>query len=268
MPLGWLWIRDSNQKRRQRLLEIQVDRRTAELARANRLISEQNQQLEELSRTDPLTGLANRRVLADQAPVEVALSLRELERARPQNLGAHHGISVIVIDLDHFKRVNDEHGHESGDRVLAAIASRIYASVREIDLAVRWGGEEFVVLARSVDRQSSLTLVRRLLSVITATEVTLSSGEQVSVTASAGFVPYPISLRDPLSSDDWKELVDAADRYMYLAKDRGRARAYGLVAAESSSPEIGEREVLASIQENPLEPIAGFELVEVLADED
>ncbi len=251
------------QRRRRRELEAEVRQRTAELEEANARITEQNRLLEELSRTDPLTGLANRRVLAEQLPLEMALLRRELIRERVADLAVLHGLGVLMLDLDHLLLFNDRWGHDAGDRVLQAVAAALAGALREVDLVVRWGGEEFVVLARGVDRSGIESLVRRLGEAVGAVAVEAAPGEVVRPSLSAGFVPYPLGLGEHLPTGDWSRVVDAADRLLFLAKLHGRGRAIGRVWAPAAPPPASEVEVLDAILRRPEGPCPGLDLVEL-----
>jgi diguanylate cyclase (GGDEF)-like protein len=202
-------------------------------------------------------------VLAEQLPLEMALLHRDLLRLGPGLLQSLHGIAVFMIDLDRFKSVNDRWGHEVGDTVLQAVATRLQTAVREVDLVVRWGGEEFVVLARGVDRDGLLSLGHRLLHHVAASAIEVPGHPSLPITASVGFVPYPLSARPPDDELRWPDLLDAADRLMYLAKERGRARACGVVWRDDTLANEAPADVLHAILEHPTRPIAGLEPVEV-----
>lgn len=250
------------QRRRQRELERQVALRTAELQAANTRISAQNRQLEELSRTDPLTALANRRVLGEQLPLEMAVVRREAVREGGEQLASFHGIGLIMLDLDHFKEVNDSFGHEAGDRVLGAVAQSLLRSIREVDLAVRLGGEEFVVLARGVDRDGLECLVDRLQRAVADITVTVATDQVVRPTASIGFLQYPLGLGGHVAPADWLRLLELVDKLLYLAKLRGRARACGRAWKPGATPTGTEQETLDTLLRAPAEDHASLALVE------
>ncbi|MGY1653633.1 diguanylate cyclase [Geodermatophilus sp. SYSU D01119] len=163
---------------------------------------------EELSQRDPLTGLANRRHLVEQAP-------RLWRHARREGLR----VAALVIDLDHFKQVNDVHGHAAGDAVLRAVAGALGDSVRPSDVLARLGGEEMVVLGLVGDPAEAGRLAERLRHAVSAAR----TGAGHAVTASIG-----VALTRPADGDDaaaelwW--LVDRADAAMYAAKQGGRDR--------------------------------------------
>lgn len=162
--------------------------------------------LHRLATTDPLTGLANRRYF-----MEVAA--RELVRAR------RHGrpLALLVLDLDHFKAVNDGHGHETGDRMLVAVADACGTTLRSIDLLARMGGEEFAVLLPETDRDGAWRAAERLREVVAAVSVTT---DDATVTARVSIGGTVLAGAD----GDIKDLLRRADRALYRAKDAGRDR--------------------------------------------
>jgi diguanylate cyclase (GGDEF)-like protein len=170
-------------------------------------LREKNLQLERLSITDSLTGLRNRRF------AEWFLA-RELERVR------RHGnrLSVCLADIDHFKRVNDEHGHPIGDSALRHVAQLLAAPVRKTDAAARWGGEEFLIGLAQVPLGGAQALAERLRATIEATPLVLPNGRLLELTVSIGVAEI---VRTDISPED---LVAAADRALYQAKDGGRNR--------------------------------------------
>jgi diguanylate cyclase (GGDEF)-like protein len=164
--------------------------------------------------TDGLTGLFNRRHV-------MLLAEREFHRTRRFN----RPLSAIMLDIDHFKRVNDTHGHAAGDQVIAEIARRISAGVRNIDVAGRYGGEEFVLLLPETALAGSGMLGNRLRQAIAATPVATVAGP-LPITASLG-----VATAEP-DVPDAATLIARADSALYNAKEAGRNRiaAYGLPA--------------------------------------
>jgi diguanylate cyclase (GGDEF)-like protein len=161
-----------------------------------------------LSRRESLTGCFNRRAFYELFP-------REAERAR--RLG--QGISLVFLDIDHFKRINDSLGHETGDRVLQQLAARLRGIVRETDLVFRWGGEEFVILLAHTAAGDAPVLAERIRSAVAERpflETELPRPAQVTVSVgTAGTASYPV---DPVA------LLARADAACYRAKEQGRNR--------------------------------------------
>ncbi len=166
----------------------------------------------EMALRDPLTGAFNRRALDN------ALD-REVELARRQHLP----LSLIVIDIDHFKRINDAQGHAFGDDVLVTVAQTIANVIRRCDLLFRFGGEEFVVLASHATEKGAALLAERVRESIAA--IRSVRGQDVRVTVSAG-------IADLHKDDDGRSLFGRADDALYQAKIAGRNRC---VAAEADS---------------------------------
>jgi diguanylate cyclase (GGDEF)-like protein len=164
-------------------------------------------ELQRLVHTDSLTGLHNRRLFMDRLDEEV----RRVQR--------HDGcLSVILIDLDHFKQINDRFGHDVGDRVLVAAAARTRSVKRATDVAARIGGEEFALLLPATDAAGALHLARRVCSAIEAIDTQLLLGDRVTVTASIGVATVSAGADAP------SELLRRADQALYRAKNGGRNR--------------------------------------------
>jgi two-component system cell cycle response regulator len=170
-------------------------------------------ELDALSNTDPLTGLGNRRHLAQV--VEDMLARR----------GPLAVVGLVVVDIDHFKQVNDSQGHPVGDAVLATVAARMRRVTLPEETLVRWGGEEFVALAPDLDRGAVTDLAERLRLAVSATPMAVGTIETVSVTVSAGGAVGGLA--------DMRDLVATADAALYEAKKAGRNR---VVVADSASP--------------------------------
>jgi diguanylate cyclase (GGDEF)-like protein len=169
--------------------------------------------LRRLATRDELTGLLNRREL-DRVLAE------ECER----DLRFGHEFALIMLDVDHFKAVNDKHGHPAGDAVLKEVARRIQGEVRTVDRATRFGGEEFAVVVTESDAATALEIARRICATVAREPVRLPSGVALPVTISAGVAALP---RDSRTDG---ALIAAADRALYAAKQRGRNRALDYAA--------------------------------------
>ncbi len=168
----------------------------------------------EAARTDALTHLPNRRSM--QEAIE-----REIAHATRHSLP----LAVLIVDLDHFKAVNDTLGHDAGDAVLRSTANALRTAIRTSDVVGRWGGEEFLLLLPHTDLTAAFLVAERIRGAV-ATPVTASRGRTVSVTASIGLAV--------LSDADSRALVDAADAALYDAKAAGRDRTVAAAAKESA----------------------------------
>jgi len=165
-------------------------------------------ELESLSRTDALTGVGNRRAFDDALGHEIARAKR-------------HGqaLSLVMLDIDHFKHVNDTHGHQGGDEVLRVVARTLRATLRDGDVLYRYGGEEFAVLLPYAQGAGACTAAERMLRAIAAAPIDLRTG-QLHVTSSAGVAT--LSAAD----NDGASLVSRADAALYEAKKAGRNRVH------------------------------------------
>ena len=177
----------------------------------NRDLADSNALLQVQAEIDPLTGLSNRRHF--QTLMRRAAADGRLEG------------TVFLIDVDHFKRINDRHGHAVGDAVLVELARRLRAVLREPDLIVRWGGEEFLVVVRTLAPEAVEALAARMLDVIGERPVE-HDGRSIAASASIGYATFPIEpARLALS---WERAINLVDTALYLAKAHGRNRAYGV----------------------------------------
>jgi diguanylate cyclase (GGDEF)-like protein len=167
----------------------------------------QEQSIEALAMTDPLTGAYNRRSLFDIGEKELARAIR-----------TGTAVSVVILDLDHFKRVNDTHGHVAGDAVLTRFVDVVRGCLRRGDLLTRYGGEEFCVLLPGEASTPASAVAERIRAAVEAS-VFVADGRSISVTTSAGVA----SLR-PGATPDLSSLVSRADEALYVAKRDGRNR--------------------------------------------
>lgn len=179
----------------------------------HRQLSASHRQLQVQSERDPLTDLANR---------------RHFQAVMAQS-GAEHGFegALLLVDIDHFKHVNDLHGHGAGDRVIVEVARRLTEAVRNDDLVVRWGGEEFLVLAPRAAPEQADQMAERVLRSIGSTPIETGAGP-VRVTASVGYARFPLP---PLNAPiPWEQAINLADMALYTAKNQGRNRAIGITS--------------------------------------
>jgi diguanylate cyclase (GGDEF)-like protein len=193
--------------------------RTVELLRErNRELEMLNQQLWKLSHTDELTGYFNRRHIVSRLEEEISRGMR---------YGSP--LSVVLVDIDHFKRVNDTFGHLAGDRVLQAVADLFRSKLRESDLIGRFGGEEFLLILPHTDLMGAEAFCHRLRDHVEKQAIAV--GEQtVHITASFGLASVS---RD---SDTWQKLLRVADRNLYRAKSLGRNRVIAEVETIDTVP--------------------------------
>lgn len=177
-----------------------------ELQQSNTGLQKLTEQLQAVARTDPLTELANRRAFVEAAEIEFLRHRRFRSAA-----------SVLLVDIDHFKHVNDSYGHEVGDRALVALATTLKRIARATDLPARFGGEEFVMLLSGTDGSGAVELAERIRLEVAALSIAATT-ERFGMTVSIGVAPF-------LPGDDsWSEAVARADAAMYRAKALGRNR--------------------------------------------
>lgn len=192
------------------VLFVIVLRNNQERARLQNILAKRNRELEEAVKTigrlatrDPLTELRNRRAFITLAEREMARSKRNQQPT-----------SVLMVDIDHFKHLNDEHGHAIGDLVLKEISSVLCTHLREPDIACRWGGEEFVILLPDTDAEQALKVAVRARQAIDQTRVEIN-GTSLHVTVTIGVAAL---------EEDLDRAIDAADQAMYEGKEAGRNR--------------------------------------------
>ena len=204
-----------------------------ELARKNVLLEQAYLQQQEASFTDPLTQVRNRRFLMAHIEDEIALTLRRFENHRRQGASdgiVDHDLVFYMLDLDHFKAVNDQHGHAAGDAVLVEAAQRLRGVIRETDFLIRWGGEEFLLMARATHAGEGAVLAERMRHAIAAQAFEVGDDKSLTVTCSIGFASFPFCATQPRLAS-WSEVTRLADQALYLAKQDGRNRWAGIESA-------------------------------------
>ena len=234
-----------------------LDRRRLELEQAvaqrNAELLQKNKELEEISLTDPLTGTRNRRYFYETISTDEAQALRSHLRSPDSDAppGPKQELIFALVDIDRFKRVNDEMGHAAGDRLLQEVAKRIGSVMRRSDDLVRWGGEEFLLVCRTTDRENAGLLCNRVLEAIRELPFDVGNGVQIHKTCSIGWAPFPW-LRDDVGLLSIDNVIELADKALYLAKREGRNRGFGMVPA--ARIEKAERSVsMTKLRECPPE---------------
>ncbi len=165
-----------------------------------------NHRLEALAHTDPLTQLVNRRALTIRL-------VTEMERVRRYNAP----LAMLLVDLDHFKLVNDTYGHLAGDDVLFAVASVLQRAVRSVDLVARYGGEEFVIVLPETGKQGAIAFAERIRDRLASNRFMIAGRQEIRVTASIGVATYPSP-----GLESVEDIFRAADSALYRAKGSGR----------------------------------------------
>ena len=184
----------------------ELTRLNNELLTMQREMEKKNRELERLAYYDTLTGLLNRRAI-----------LEKLDEWLQQVRRYQDRLSVVMVDIDHFKQVNDEYGHRVGDRVLADVAGLLRRNVRQTDFCGRYGGEEFLVILPRTDVTGAGIMAERMRCALERTPMTAASETTFTVTGSFGAA-------ECCCGDDEDVLVSRADAALYRAKDNGRNR--------------------------------------------
>ena len=208
-------------------LEIAVKERSAQLAEANDQLEVANYRLRELSFTDGLTQVHNRHFFSSVIDTEVYSAHRRGD-PRTAEPGRNRDLVFFMVDLDHFKAVNDTWGHSAGDRVLVETARRLQESIRQSDLLVRWGGEEFLILCRETEQGEASVVAGRILAVMQEAPFWVDGSHSTRRTCSVGWAALPTAnpkLREVITH---KVAIELADKALYMAKEAGRNRAVGV----------------------------------------
>ena len=181
--------------------------------RSNKKLYETNKQLAYQSQRDVLTGLFNRRALQEY------LQKRALKR-REGDIANNPVTGFLLLDIDFFKRVNDNFGHAAGDAVLQAVAQRLQDTCRDKDIVVRWGGEEILLVLDNIDPGHVSAFVQRVLDTVAGSPVSCD-GQQIAVTVSGGFIYLPFAGTSEVQLG-WEKVLQIADMALYLSKTHGR----------------------------------------------
>ena len=209
------------------------------LRRTNALLADTNRDLAARTEVDPLTGLGNRR--------------RAERLLRNYSQEGYLRGGLLLLDIDHFKQINDSYGHAAGDIVLQAVAGRLRAALRESesDGVVRWGGEEFLLLLPEADSALVSTLAQRLLSDLYSEPIALRDGTQLRVSASIGAAAFPEA--GGKARFQGERAIAVVDALMYLAKLRGRNQAWQLMSSDAQNAEA----LLTQLQDSEAASTAG-----------
>ncbi len=246
-----------------RHLDKKVAERTAELDQKNQHLKQMqmhlqeiNRKLEEASLTDPLTSLRNRRFLNKFIGADTAIVARNYVNAQANSTGAIPADSDLVfmlLDLDHFKHINDEYGHAAGDQVLQQLSDVLREVLRESDYLIRWGGEEFLLVMRFCARKQAIEMAERIRQTIAQHAFAIESGSDLTITCSIGFAAYPFYTDKPAALS-WEQTIDIADRALYTAKQNGRNCWIGVEAGSKGidSPLLHSDELLSAEQQGKI----------------
>ena len=233
----WAWHRRKVQREEEysSRLENDVRERTEKLLASNNKLKELNQTLQECSLSDPLTGLRNRRFVFEEVSRDLDVVRRKFN---DQDLGHNpkdvSDLVFMMIDLDNFKPINDTYGHAAGDQILLDVRDVLLGTCRKSDFVVRWGGDEFVVIAKQAKSGESEALAERIRTRISEHSFVLADGQVVRTSCSIGFAAYPL-FRGQAEDADLDKVLTLADSLMYEAKRHRNAWAGILSPADAST---------------------------------
>lgn len=196
------------------------------LRTTNRLLALKNRELSVQSHRDPLTSLYNRRYFQEFITEEAAHPERRHALSDADPIQA-----LLLIDIDHFKQINDRYGHASGDAALVEISRRLREALRETDMIVRWGGEEFLVFVPATHAEKLDEIAMRIMRTVSS-EPVVCQGNAIHLTASIGYAPMP--LPPDATALSWERAINLVDMALYMAKVHGRNRAYGICGLRRS----------------------------------
>jgi diguanylate cyclase (GGDEF)-like protein len=221
--------------------------------------------VQEMSLSDPLTGLRNRRYLASRIDEDLAQASRHrIAHEREHGPANPHNTDIvfIMIDMDHFKAVNDVHGHAAGDAVLKQFSAILMEEVRDSDTVVRWGGEEFLIVAKQASGSAIHLLAERVRARVAAHDFDLGNGTVLRKTCSIGFASYPFPASD-VPRPKWEDVVALADQCLYAAKASGRDIWVGVARSGSGGAMAQQRDVRLGVREGlfELQHSAGRDIV-------
>lgn len=232
----WRW----QNKRTLKMLEQQVAERTKELAIRNK-------QLQAMSYTDSLTGAYNRHFI-----------FTHIDEYLPHESFMESTI-LCLIDIDHFKSINDTFGHSAGDGVLKSFVDLLKHAIRQNDVIIRWGGEEFLLVMPNISREGAAEILERIRVNIESHSFT-ENNQNIVVTASLGFTPYPL-LRDSIILD-WEQTLELADFCLYSAKHGGRNAWVGITELHIDEPIAADtiiKDAKRLVKQNKLQAISNRE---------
>ena len=222
-----LWLGHRRKLRREEeyshRLEQEVNARTEKLLDKNQQLRELNQALQESSLSDPLTGLRNRRFVFEEISRDLDVIQRRLADERDGvDAGGVSELVFMMIDLDNFKPINDTYGHAAGDQMLIELRDVLLSICRRSDFVIRWGGDEFVVIAKQTRPEEAEALAERIRTTVAEQNFRLSDGQIVRTTCSVGFVTYPL-FRAQAEEANLDQIISLADGLMYEAKKHRNA---------------------------------------------
>ncbi|MCK4761208.1 MAG: diguanylate cyclase [Candidatus Aminicenantes bacterium] len=230
---------------------------------------EHQREIEESRITDDLTGLRNRRYVREYIEQDIAKANRDYENwleYQRKTAPKESDLIFLMLDIDHFKAVNDEYDHEAGDMVLKQLADIMRRLFRDTDVLARWGGEEFLVISLFTNRGRAHDMAERLRWAVEVRLFDLGNNKEKNITCSIGFACYPFLIENP-DALDYEKIISIADKALYAAKNSGRNAYVGIQSTGKTDPgnlfnriqediekliDDGELEIYTSIKDRKL----------------
>ncbi len=203
---------------------------------ANKELESARKKMEEMSLTDTLTKLRNRRFLATFIERETSQSCRKYNdwsKERHLSMPINADLAFYMLDIDHFKWVNDTFGHDSGDRVLEQVGQILKQICRASDIVIRWGGEEFLIVSLHTNQTKTRLLAERIKEAIESHPFKIENDQTVQRTCSIGFACYPFLKSDAMAVD-YEQVIALADKCLFISKTSGRNTFVGIVTNKST----------------------------------
>jgi diguanylate cyclase (GGDEF)-like protein len=232
------------------LVKLRFNRLEKQKKHLQQLVEKRTTELQHLSITDPLTDLKNRRYLEEKIKEDINLIERSIydKTKYPHKKSPAEApiLGVFILDIDHFKKVNDVYGHKAGDIVIVDIARLLIEMLRNSDTIVRWGGEEFLIITRQWGKCNSFELAERIRKKVASFNFIINEGTTLRKTISVGFAHFPF-IPDEISRVNWQHVVSLADSALYIAKNSGRNLSIGIEYGEKEL-DIDFKEVVSNIK--------------------
>jgi len=197
-------------------LRAQVSKKTKALRISNQKLEEANDKLSVYSFTDPLTGAHNRRYFVKQIVSDISHYVRISKKANEEE-----NLILLIADIDFFKDINDQYGHNAGDEILKQVVDSLRNNIRDGDYLIRWGGEEFLLVLRPDHVAGIEDMCNRLLSRVNKQDYWVNESEKIHLSLSLGFCFYPL-VKQVINNWSWEDALDFADKALYQAKSNGR----------------------------------------------
>ncbi len=226
--------------------KINIEKKHVELLNAQ--LIEKNHELKSLTRVDPLTGLKNRRYLFEEfTPYHTKLMEKRWINILGKNKRSskHYGYGIFMMDIDKFKTVNDNFGHDSGDMVLKQFSSRLIEKVREDDVVARVGGEEFLIVLKDTDKNYLPIFAETVRNYIESIPFNITQDRTINITTSIGFIFYPFFDGFPIKMN-FEQMISLADKGLYYAKQNGRNISVRIGCTEQKSSDLKVVDAIAS----------------------